>query len=92
MTDANPQQKDFLWTSGVRLVDYTSTRGEKLQAALWLPANYEAGKKYPTLVYIYEKLSQMRQQLSAAGIQRLQHRRITPATVTRCWSRISFIR
>ncbi len=33
VTDANPQQKDFLWTSGVRLVDYTSTRGEKLQAA-----------------------------------------------------------
>ena len=47
VTDANPQQKDFLWTKGVRLVDYTSTRGEKLQAALYLPANYEAGKSYP---------------------------------------------
>ncbi|HWC99744.1 MAG TPA: prolyl oligopeptidase family serine peptidase [Candidatus Sulfopaludibacter sp.] len=58
VTDANPQQKDFLWSSGVRLVDYNSTRGEKLQGALWLPANYEAGKKYPMLVYIYEKLSQ----------------------------------
>jgi dienelactone hydrolase len=58
VTDANPQQKDFLWTSGVRLVDYTSTRGEKLQAAMWLPANYEPGKHYPMLVYIYEKLSQ----------------------------------
>ncbi len=59
ITDANPQQKDFLWTSGVRLVDYTSTRGEKLQGAMWLPANYEAGKKYPLLVYIYEKESQV---------------------------------
>ena len=58
ITDANPQQKDFLWSSGVRLVDYTSTRGEKLQAAMWLPANYEPGKKYPMLVYIYEKESQ----------------------------------
>jgi dienelactone hydrolase len=58
VTDANPQQKDFLWSSGVRLVDYTSTRGEKLQAAMWLPANYEPGKHYPMLVYIYEKLSQ----------------------------------
>jgi len=58
ITDANPQQTDFLWSSGVRLVDYTSTRGEKLQAAMWLPANYEPGKKYPMLVYIYEKLSQ----------------------------------
>ncbi len=59
VTGANPQQKDFLWSSGVRLVDYTSTRGEKLQAAMWLPANYEAGKKYPMLVYIYEKESQV---------------------------------
>src|SRR5205807_1820937 len=58
ITDANPQQKEFLWSSGMRLVDYTSTRGEKLQAAMWLPANYQPGKKYPMLVYIYEKLSQ----------------------------------
>jgi dipeptidyl aminopeptidase/acylaminoacyl peptidase len=58
ITDADPQQKDFLWPKGVKLVDYTSTRGEKLQAALWLPANYESGKHYPTIVYIYEKLSQ----------------------------------
>jgi dipeptidyl aminopeptidase/acylaminoacyl peptidase len=58
ITDANPQQKDFLWSKGVRLVDYSSTRGEKLQAALWLPANYQPGKHYPTIVYIYEKLSQ----------------------------------
>jgi len=58
ITDANPQQKDFAWPKGVKLVDYTSTRGEKLQAALYLPANYEPGKHYPTIVYIYEKLSQ----------------------------------
>jgi len=29
-----------------------------LQGALFLPANYEPGKRYPTIVYIYEKLSQ----------------------------------
>jgi dipeptidyl aminopeptidase/acylaminoacyl peptidase len=29
-----------------------------LQGALYLPANYEEGKSYPTIVYIYEKLSQ----------------------------------
>lgn len=58
ITDANPQQKDFLWSSGVKLVDYTSDKGDKLQAALFLPANYEEGKSYPTIVYIYEKLSQ----------------------------------
>ncbi|HEX3747157.1 MAG TPA: prolyl oligopeptidase family serine peptidase [Bryobacteraceae bacterium] len=58
VTETNPQQKDVLWTSGVRIIDYTSTRGDKLQAALYLPANYEAGKRYPTMVEIYEKLSQ----------------------------------
>ncbi len=58
ITDANPQQKDFLWSSGAKLVDYTCDHGVKSQAALFLPANYEPGKKYPTIVYIYEKLSQ----------------------------------
>jgi len=58
ITNANPQQKDFLWSSGAKLVDYTCDQGVKSQAALFLPANYEPGKKYPTIVYIYEKLSQ----------------------------------
>jgi dipeptidyl aminopeptidase/acylaminoacyl peptidase len=58
VTDANPQQKDYLWTSGVKLIEYKGVGGKKLQGALFLPANYEPGKKYPTIVYIYEKLSQ----------------------------------
>ncbi|HUF25500.1 MAG TPA: prolyl oligopeptidase family serine peptidase [Gemmatimonadaceae bacterium] len=58
LTDANPQQRDFAWSAGARLVDYVSDRGDTLQAALHLPANYEPGKKYPAVVYIYERLSQ----------------------------------
>ncbi len=58
ITDANPQQKNFFWSKGVKLVNYTSAKGDKLQGALFLPANYEEGKSYPTIVYIYEKLSQ----------------------------------
>ena len=58
ITDANPQQKNFLWSKGVKLVDYASDKGDKLQGALYLPANYDPGKTYPTIVYIYEKLSQ----------------------------------
>ncbi|MFQ6070212.1 MAG: prolyl oligopeptidase family serine peptidase [Candidatus Aminicenantales bacterium] len=57
ITEANPQQKEFLWSAGSRLIDYKSTKGDRLQAALFLPANYEEGKSYPTIVYIYEKLS-----------------------------------
>lgn len=58
ITDGFPEQKNFLWSAGARLVDYTSAQGDRLQAALLLPANYEPGKSYPTIVYIYEKLSQ----------------------------------
>lgn len=58
ITDANPQQKDFRWSSGSKLIEYTSAKGDKLQGALFLPANYQPGKSYPTIVYIYEKLSQ----------------------------------
>lgn len=58
MTDTNPQQKDYAWSSGSKLIDYKATTGEKLQAALFLPADYKPGKKYPTIVYIYEHLSQ----------------------------------
>ena len=58
ITDANPQQKTFAWSSGARLIDYVSDKGDTLQGALYLPANYEPGKQYPLLVTIYEKRSQ----------------------------------
>ena len=58
LTDANPQQKDFAWTKGVRLIEYTGARGDKLQGDVYLPANYEPGRKYPAIFYMYEKLTQ----------------------------------
>src|SRR5262249_21627766 len=57
ITDANPQQKDYRWTAGAKLVEYKGLSGKRLQGVLFLPADYEPGKKYPTIVYIYEKLS-----------------------------------
>ena len=58
LTNLAAGQEKFLWTSGTVLVDYVSAKGDKLQGALHLPANYEKGKTYPTLVYFYEKMSQ----------------------------------
>jgi len=58
ITDADPQQKELAWSSGARLINYLSVKGDSLQGALYLPANYEPGKKYPLLVTIYEKRSQ----------------------------------
>lgn len=58
LTDLQEQEKNYTMGSGSILVDYIGTDGKKLQGALFLPANYQAGKSYPTVVYIYEKLSQ----------------------------------
>jgi dipeptidyl aminopeptidase/acylaminoacyl peptidase len=58
LTDTNPQMKAAAWSSGAQLVNYTTAKGDKLQGALYLPANYEKGRSYPTIVYIYERLSQ----------------------------------
>jgi dienelactone hydrolase len=57
VTDANPQQKEYAWGCRV-LIDYENSRGVELQATLTLPAGYVEGKKYPMLVYFYEKMSQ----------------------------------
>ena len=56
ITNANPQIADYAWGKRV-LVDFTNSKGRKLQATLTLPADYQPGKKYPMLVYIYEILS-----------------------------------
>ena len=58
ITDLTAQQAPFAWSSGTILVDYVSAKGDKLQGALHLPANYEKGKAYPTVVFYYEKMSQ----------------------------------
>jgi dipeptidyl aminopeptidase/acylaminoacyl peptidase len=57
LTDAMPRQKDFTWSSGVKIIDYCTPKGQRLQGALFLPANYEEGKRYPTVVDVYEKHS-----------------------------------
>jgi len=58
LTDANPQQNEFLWSPGSKLIDYESAKGDRLQAAFHLPAGYTEGQRYPTIVLIYEKRSQ----------------------------------
>ncbi|OFW24395.1 MAG: peptidase S9 prolyl oligopeptidase [Acidobacteria bacterium RIFCSPLOWO2_12_FULL_66_21] len=73
LTDMRPQVARFTWSPGVQLVNYTCDKGDKLQAALFLPANYEKGKAYPTLVNFYEKMSQGANQFaspSANGFNR----------------------
>lgn len=56
ITGTNPQQDNYYWGKS-RLISYTNTKGKKMQGALFYPANYEPGKQYPMIVYIYELLS-----------------------------------
>ncbi len=57
VSDANPQQKDYLWGTS-ELIDYVNADGKTLQAILTKPEHFDPAKKYPLMVYIYEKLSQ----------------------------------
>lgn len=52
-----PDQGKYAWSSGVKLINYVSANGDSLQAVLYLPANYQEGKSYPTITYIYERLT-----------------------------------
>ncbi|MGH7688156.1 MAG: prolyl oligopeptidase family serine peptidase [Gemmatimonadaceae bacterium] len=63
VTDADPQIAEYAWGSRV-LVDFTNSHGQKLQGTLTLPADYQPGKKYPMVVYIYEILSNTHHQFS----------------------------
>lgn len=58
VTENAPDRNKYTWSAGVQLVNYVSDKGDSLQGALFLPAGYEKGKKYPTVVYYYEKMSQ----------------------------------
>jgi len=56
VTDANPQQKEYAWGKN-ELIEWLSMDGKPLQGILTYPAGYKPGKKYPMVVYIYERLS-----------------------------------
>jgi dipeptidyl aminopeptidase/acylaminoacyl peptidase len=55
--ETNTQAKDYAWGK-VEMFNFNSTIGVPLQALLYYPANYDASKKYPMIVYTYELLTQ----------------------------------
>ena len=55
-SNTNPFAAKFA-QSRSELVEYQTPKGVRLQGALYYPAGYEPGKKYPMVVYMYEKLS-----------------------------------
>jgi dienelactone hydrolase len=57
ITDANPQQSQFLWGRR-QLFEFKDRDGHRLQGILAVPDDYKAGEKRPMLVTFYEKNSQ----------------------------------
>ncbi|MCH8830188.1 MAG: S9 family peptidase, partial [Planctomycetes bacterium] len=68
ISDANPQQQEYAWGKS-ELVQWKSKDGLPLQGLLIKPQGFDPKKKYPMLVYFYERMS-----------DRL-HRYTTPAPV-----------
>jgi len=56
ISDANPQQKKYNWHTA-ELVEWYSFNNEKLQGILYKPENFDPSKKYPMIVYFYERSS-----------------------------------
>lgn len=56
ISDANPRQADYIWGKA-ELIDYVNADGKTLQAVLIKPDGFDPSKKYPLMVYIYERLS-----------------------------------
>ena len=57
VTNANPQIASFIWGTS-ELMPFHNADGVPLQAAVFKPENFDPKKKYPLMVYIYERLSQ----------------------------------
>lgn len=57
VSDANPQMAGIAWGSA-ELIPYKSADGIPLQAILYKPADFDPQKKYPMIVYLYERLTQ----------------------------------
>jgi dipeptidyl aminopeptidase/acylaminoacyl peptidase len=56
VTTTNPFMREYAWGRAAT-IEYRSQKGLDLQASLFYPAGYEPGRKYPMVVYMYEKLS-----------------------------------
>ncbi len=57
VSDANPQQSQLLWGTA-EMIHFKNADGVTLEGALYKPENFDPAKKYPMMVYLYERLSQ----------------------------------
>ena len=56
LSSTNPQQQNYNWGTA-ELVKWTTPKGYPSEGILYKPENFDVNKKYPMLVYFYEKLT-----------------------------------
>jgi len=56
LSNTNIQQKDFNWGTA-ELVTWKTPKGYSSEGILYKPEDFDPSKKYPMIVYFYEKLS-----------------------------------
>ncbi|HEX8334277.1 MAG TPA: prolyl oligopeptidase family serine peptidase, partial [Segetibacter sp.] len=54
LSSINPQQKDYLWGTA-ELFKWTAYTGKQTEGILYKPENFDPKKKYPMIVYFYER-------------------------------------
>ncbi len=57
ISSANPWQEEYWWGS-VEVVEWQDFNNDTLQGLLYLPEDFDPQKKYPMIVYFYERSSQ----------------------------------
>jgi dienelactone hydrolase len=57
LSESNPQQKDFNWAT-TEIVSWVSFANDTLKGILYKPENFDVNKKYPMVVYFYERSSE----------------------------------
>ncbi len=55
-TNINPQMADYNW-GNAEMFNWTSFDGVPLQGIVYKPENFDPAKKYPVMIYFYEKHS-----------------------------------
>ncbi len=56
ISKANPQQSEYRW-GNVELYEWTALDGQRLNGLLVKPEDFDPSKKYPMIVYFYERSS-----------------------------------
>lgn len=56
MSEANPHQDEYSWGT-VELTSWTATDGQEIDGMIYKPDGFDPEKKYPLMVYFYERNS-----------------------------------